>query len=346
MNRYIGLALILLSFPGISHADTVTVRAADVHVTTVPGGSADNAFLLHQDNTAAHGAVSANTPNRIVVRDGAGRAQVAPPSVDNDIATKSYVDALSLTGLASYRNLKITTTGAGADQTVLLTADKVLLLTAGGTPLVRSTVSLAINLAASGANSLDNGSLAANTGYYLYVIDNTTTTAGLASTSATAPVLPTGYTYKALLGWCTTDNTATPFNIEEFTQIDDVYKYSTAVKIVNAGSSGTAAAIPLDTANGLLTYNAVPSSVMTKGVNGTAESGGESTVPDLFLNPTSDFTTSNFKPEWQESKVLPGAGYAIFWSWSLRALQEERKLYYATTGTTFTLYLNGFTLKR
>jgi len=52
------------------------------------------------------------------------------------------------------------------------------------------------------ANCLDTGSLAASTWYYVWDIFNptTSTNAGLLSASATAPTLPSGYTYKERLG--------------------------------------------------------------------------------------------------------------------------------------------------
>lgn len=44
-------------------------------------------------NSGAHGAVSAATASRIIQRDAAGRAKVADPSANADIANKGYVDA-------------------------------------------------------------------------------------------------------------------------------------------------------------------------------------------------------------------------------------------------------------
>jgi len=46
----------------------------------------------HADSTGAvHGAVSAATPSRIVLRDAAGRAKVIAPSAEDDISLKSNV---------------------------------------------------------------------------------------------------------------------------------------------------------------------------------------------------------------------------------------------------------------
>ena len=51
-------------------------------------------------------------------------------------------------------------------------------------------------------NDLDAGSLVAGTWYYIWVIYNGTTVAGLASTSSTAPTMPANYTtaYQRLIG--------------------------------------------------------------------------------------------------------------------------------------------------
>ena len=43
--------------------------------------------------TGVHGAVSAPTANKLVIRDANGRFQAADPSVDADVATKGWVDA-------------------------------------------------------------------------------------------------------------------------------------------------------------------------------------------------------------------------------------------------------------
>lgn len=42
--------------------------------------------------SGVHGAVSAPTASKLMIRDAAGRAQVVSPSVGNDIANKTYVD--------------------------------------------------------------------------------------------------------------------------------------------------------------------------------------------------------------------------------------------------------------
>jgi hypothetical protein len=46
----------------------------------------------HTSQTSVHGATSAATANRIIMRDSAGRAKVAAPSASDDIARKDTVD--------------------------------------------------------------------------------------------------------------------------------------------------------------------------------------------------------------------------------------------------------------
>ena len=57
---------------------------------------------------------------------------------------------------------------------------------------LKVTTSLTIDPATNGANGLDTGSLAADTWYYVFVIQGTSGVAGLMSTSTT-PTLPSGY---------------------------------------------------------------------------------------------------------------------------------------------------------
>lgn len=51
------------------------------------------AAKTHMDGTAEHGATSAATANRIILRDGSGRAKVGAPAAADDIARKDTVDA-------------------------------------------------------------------------------------------------------------------------------------------------------------------------------------------------------------------------------------------------------------
>lgn len=97
----------------------------------------------------------------------------------------------------TYRNLAASNSG---NYIVNLTIDEVILQTVTGTPYLATSVSVSPDIRVSGANGLDTGSRAAGNIYYLYVIYNGATVAGLFSLSATSPTMPSGYTYKALVG--------------------------------------------------------------------------------------------------------------------------------------------------
>ena len=76
---------ILITAAGLESSNTDTSQVAAAVVALL------NA---HTTLTTAHGAVSAATASRMVVRDGNGRAQFADPAADADAGTKKYIDAL------------------------------------------------------------------------------------------------------------------------------------------------------------------------------------------------------------------------------------------------------------
>lgn len=101
---------------------------------------------------------------------------------------------------ASFKNLSIK---VATNTTVTVTADFVT--TTDGTRFLTTALSATLNMATTGANGLDTGSIAQATFYAVYSIAKSDgTTATLASTSATSPTMPTGYTYKARIGWVRT----------------------------------------------------------------------------------------------------------------------------------------------
>lgn len=96
----------------------------------------------------------------------------------------------------TYRNLVASNSG---NYIVNLTASEVILQTVAGVPYLASSVSISPDIRVSGVNGLDTGSRAVGNVYYLYIIYNGATVAGLFSLSATSPTMPSGYTYKALV---------------------------------------------------------------------------------------------------------------------------------------------------
>lgn len=131
-----------------------------------------------------------------------------------------------------FKNLRASAAGTGANVTV--TADEIAVENASNVYQTLRSVSLTIAGTSTGANGLDTGALASSTWYSLWVIWNGTTTAGLMSLSATSPTMPSGYTYKARVGWVRTDGTANKYPLS-FKQMGRRVQY-----VVAAGSNVTA----------------------------------------------------------------------------------------------------------
>lgn len=98
-----------------------------------------------------------------------------------------------------FRNLKISSLGIN-NYISAITADSITLRKSTGESYLAKNVNVSPQIISSGANGLDAGSVAANTWYYLYLISDGTLVKGLFSLSATAPILPSGYTYFTRIG--------------------------------------------------------------------------------------------------------------------------------------------------
>ena len=108
----------------------------------------------------------------------------------------------------SAQSLTIKNDGTTPNTKIGVTATQAILTNSGGAPILATSISIIINLGINGANGLDAGSLAPSTWYHVYLISNGTATAGLASTSATSPTLPAGYTYSMRIGTVRTDGSS------------------------------------------------------------------------------------------------------------------------------------------
>lgn len=92
----------------------------------------------------------------------------------------------------------------------------------------------------SGNGSLDTGSAANNTTYFVFAIFNPTTDAVdiLISTSVASPTMPSGYTYKRRIGVLTTATAST--NFTAFYQVDKTFYWNAGFNFTT-GSIGTGA---------------------------------------------------------------------------------------------------------
>jgi hypothetical protein len=161
------------------------------------------------------GILTADTPGRAKMADGyvttaklldallsadaAGRAKMA----DGFLTYAKLASDAKTTGAApggSYGALTVNVNASTPLSKVDVTATDLVLKDSGGVPVTVQAALTGIDITVSGANGLDTGAEAGSTWYYIWVIYNGTTVSGLLSVSATAPTLPGGYTYKALVG--------------------------------------------------------------------------------------------------------------------------------------------------
>jgi hypothetical protein len=119
-----------------------------------------------------------------------------------------FVNGIGATNIAAGLGLSAPPPGASFKNLVIkvatnttLTASADFVVTTNGTKYQTTALSSTINMATTGANALDTGSIASATWYAIWAIAKPDgTTAGLASTSFTTPTMPSGYTYKARIG--------------------------------------------------------------------------------------------------------------------------------------------------
>lgn len=195
---------------------------------------------------------------------------------------------------SAFKNLAITTTGTNANITV--TADEVVLENTGFTYFTARTVSLVINSAASGANGLDTGSLAADTWYSVWVIynSNTSTTAGLISLSTTAPTMPAGYTFKARIGWIRTESGVNEYPLSSIQRGRTAYykiaagSNLTQLSVIASGVQGTTTA-DVNTWATVSIVNFVPTTASRIGITPASQGG----FAFVAVAPNSDYQAVN-----------------------------------------------------
>lgn len=215
------------------------------------GGSITNGTIvsLTAPMSAANGGtgIASPTANSVLLANGAAAFQtVAPGSAGNALVSTGTTWAaqpIASSPTTAHSKLKVQVT---SDTAIAVTADQVVLAATTGA-ITLSTVSVSISTATSGANGLDTGTIASSTWYSVWVIYNGTTTAGLISTSATAPTLPTGYTYKARVGWVRFATGALARTLQYDNRVQYVVTAATQTPNIPIMASGSAGSVSVPT---------------------------------------------------------------------------------------------------
>jgi hypothetical protein len=141
--------------------------------------------------------------------------QTSTNSDENALQNQITTLGNTVSNIALVRGLfnALTVKTTGTDQSISIQALEMVLKDGAGHVVVLSNVNVVATTGIQGAtgaglNSLDTGNFQPNTWYSVWVVYNPSVGAGaLLSASATAPTLPSGYTFYTRVGWIRTDST-------------------------------------------------------------------------------------------------------------------------------------------
>lgn len=265
-----------------------------------------------------------------------GQVTLSPPAVAG--TTTLTLPATSGTLLTSstgtipvfsrqYSNLQINASASS----IAVSANGVTIANAGGTVIALTSVSIpSISVSTTGANGLDTGTLAADTFYAVYIIynANTSTTAGLLSTNATTPTLPSGYTYYARFGWVyATSVSALLPSIQYNTSVD----YITPRVAVSAQSPG-AVFTQVNLMSGATKF--VPTTASQVSGNVTQSSGTCRTY--IYKNNAGTIPTD----AWLYINTGSTALFPLVMPFKF--VLQSNSFYYSTNGGTATINIGGW----
>jgi len=167
--------------------------------------------------------------------------------------------------------------------TITSAADALTLFDSNGASKRFAPYSATLNIATSGVNGLDTGSEAASTWYHIWAIGKADgTVSGLLSASLTAPTLPSGYTYKGLIGAVYNDASS---NFIVFVQNGNSVSQFERIAL-NAGKAtahtpvSLAAFVPPNAREAVLGAAAFSSGgILTNGITGVVAAAGSGVTP-------------------------------------------------------------------
>lgn len=276
----------------------------------------------------------------LVYRAGGTDIPVADGGTGASTASAARTNLGVAQALAQVNALVVTNNSGTPNTSIDIDADDAIIVDTSGNAIRTGAVNLTVACAGTGANGLDTGSLANNTWYYFYIIYNPTTetVAGLASTSATSPTLPSGYTFSYRVGAIRTGGSATFIRIKQVgNRAQYVVVTSSTTPNVPQMTTGASGDPSVPTWTAVATGNYVPpTAVRIQGFAGFAASG-----TNLIVAPNNDYgaqgSTSNPPPI---SLAWANNGIMFFpFDWVL----ESTNVYYASSGAGGLMACTGWT---
>lgn len=208
-----------------------------------------------------------------------------------------------------------------------------------GTNFISVPISATCDLGTSGAvNGLDTGTIATSTWYYIYAISTGSLHGTLASTSATSPTLPSGYTYKARIGAVlTASGVAQLFGTWQYGKraqyIVGLAQTSTARRMAN-GSSGN---ITTPTWTAIAVANFVPPTATRIALSLNDGAAGQT----VMLAPNNSYGAYNSTTNPPVAAISLGTGSAPTTEYA-EFMLESTNIYWASDSTNGGVYCTGW----
>jgi hypothetical protein len=208
--------------------------------TLAPAANSITSAML-QAASVLYSKIQNVTNGRLLGNFSGGAAAPSEYAIGSGLAVSgTTLNNSALPPQAGFKNLSIK---VASNTTVTVAADAVV-MTDGAGNYRTAAISATCNLGSAGnVNQLDSGTIAIDTWYYIWAISNGTTDGTLASTSATAPTLPSGYIYKARIGAVQTVHaTATLYGTWQLgrrVQYVVGLAQTAALPVITSGTNGT-----------------------------------------------------------------------------------------------------------
>jgi len=235
--------------------------------------------------------------------------------------------------------VRSSSTFPGTHIDVFAFSGQVILQELGGTSIIGvAGFSFTVNVTTNGVNGLEGvDSLLDNTWYYLWVIYNGTTVAGLLSASASSPVLPAGYRYAAMISPI---RSTTGGNTYQFYQVErKVWLPNNAILFDRAGSVSWVAISANSAEHDLLKAAVPPIAKTCFGHCGSSVSAARNfAIAGQVTGGLYGFTINVQAPGTSTSSLFTAGLFDV-------PLITAQDFYYSTTDTaaTYRLYVTGYT---
>lgn len=275
-----------------------------------------NSFTTNSDASfGGYKAKNMGTPT--LATDGANKAYV-----DNSTTPFNYISGLTLSNNTTTPNTDLDIAAGTAQNS---TNTQAMTLSVAYTKRLSSSW-----VAGTGKGMLDTGSIATSTWYHIYLIAKSDgTTDILASTSATNPAVPSGYSSYRRIGSVKTDGSS---NIISFKQKNNRFYYIDKIADINT---------TFTTANRALQTLSVPKDINTIAIFSINVSPGAGNFYNAITSPyQTDYTPTSTNCD----MYSPGSGVATVNAQTFEILTNASSQIgtRSTTNSTFRIYTYGY----